>query len=212
MVCLPVVRPFLKNDVRKLASHFQKNDYLKGNGVFYVALEDNEGKTSDVSAKIFSTWSQYWVTMNNKFEAMLAADPALQVFCGKMFHVWDGNHRIQAWMPIISNDHLDDISWHYTVESNILVVNGDVVSMFTALHEVNWYVLIAITYSLHFISFLSRYIIYNFILIFCHPGEIKIHMWLETLCIGSTVLIVLPNNQWSSSSLWCLKMIFELRR
>jgi hypothetical protein len=101
---------------------------------------------------------------------MLIADPALQVFCEKMFYVWDSNHRIQAWMPIINNDHLDDISWHYTIESIILVVNGDVVSMLTALHEVNWYVLIVITSSLHFISFLSWYLISNFILIFCHHG------------------------------------------
>ena len=64
---------------------------------------------------------------------MLAADPVLQVFCGKMFYVWDDNHRIQAWMPIINNDHLNDISWHCTVENIILVVNGDVVSMVTAL-------------------------------------------------------------------------------
>jgi hypothetical protein len=103
-------------------------------------------------------------------------------------------------MPIINNDHLNDICWHYTVESIILVVNGDVVSMLTALHEVNWYVLIAITSSLDFISFLSWYLISNFILILCHPGELKIHIWLQTLCIDSTALRVLPNSQWSSSS------------
>jgi hypothetical protein len=74
------------------------------------------------------------------------------------------------------------------------------------------FLLIVITSSLHFISFLSWYLISNFILIFCHPGEMKIHMWLQTLCIGSTTLRVLANNQWSSSSLWCLKMMFELRR
>ena len=53
MVCLPVLRPFFKNDVRKLASHFQKNGYMKGNGVFYVALEDNEGKTVKEEVKRF---------------------------------------------------------------------------------------------------------------------------------------------------------------
>ena len=63
--------------------------------------------------------------------------------------------------------------------------------------------------SFHLILF---YLISNFILIFCHPGEMKIHMWLQTLYIDFTVLRVLPNNQWSSSSLWCLRMIFELRR
>jgi hypothetical protein len=112
-----------------------------------------------------------------------------------MFHVWDDNHRIQAWMPIINNDHLDDISWHYTVKSIILVVNGDVVSMLTALHEINWYVLIAITGSLDSISFSSWYLIFNSIFIFSHPGEMKIHMWLQTLYIGSTALRLLPNNQ-----------------
>ena len=94
IVCLPVVRLFLKIDVRKLASHFQKNGYMKDNGIFYVVLEDNEDKTSDISGEIISTWSQHWVTMNNEFKAMLAADPATQVLCGKMFHVCDGNHRI----------------------------------------------------------------------------------------------------------------------
>jgi len=121
---------------------------MEGNGVFYVALEDNEGKTLDVNPDILSSWSSHWVTVDNEFEAMLAADPILHVFCGKMFHVWDGNHRIQAWLPIINDDHSDDITWHYCVESIILVVNGDVVSMLTALHEVNWYVLLRIRFSI----------------------------------------------------------------
>ena len=94
IVCLPVVRLFLKIDVRKLASHSQKNGYMEDNGIFYVVLEDNEDKTSDISGEIISTWSQHWVTMNNEFKAMLAADPALQILCGKMFHVCDDNHRI----------------------------------------------------------------------------------------------------------------------
>jgi hypothetical protein len=45
MISLPVVRPFLKNDVLNLASHFVSYGYLEGNGVFYVSLEDNEGRT-----------------------------------------------------------------------------------------------------------------------------------------------------------------------
>jgi hypothetical protein len=57
--------------------------------------------------------------------------------------VWDGNHRLQAWLPIINNEHQNDPSWHYAVESIILIVKGDVVGMLTALHEVNWYVMIS---------------------------------------------------------------------
>lgn len=41
-------------------------------------------------------------------------------------------------MPIINDDHSDEIEWHYSVESIILEVKGDVASMLTALHEVNW--------------------------------------------------------------------------
>lgn len=111
---------------------------MEGNGVFYVAVEDNEGRTFDITPHIVDSWSMHWQTVHEEFKRMLSADLVLKVFCGKMFHVWDGNHSLQAWLPIINIDHPDDIDWHYTVESNIVVVNGDVVSMLTALHEVNW--------------------------------------------------------------------------
>jgi hypothetical protein len=36
--------------------------------------------------------------------------------------VWDGNHHLQAWLPIINNEHKNDPTWHFVVESIILVV------------------------------------------------------------------------------------------
>lgn len=81
MVCLEVVRPFLKNDVMKLASHFQKNGYMAGNGVFYVALDDNESKTLDVSPETIERWSPHWKSINAEFEAMLFRDPLRIVHC-----------------------------------------------------------------------------------------------------------------------------------
>ena len=56
--------------------------------------------------------------------------------------VWNGNHHLQAWLPIINNEYGDDPSWHFLVESITMVVSGDVVGMLTALYEVNWYILI----------------------------------------------------------------------
>jgi hypothetical protein len=47
-VPLPVVRHFYKNDVMNSATHFVVCGYMEGNGVFYVALENNKGKTMDV--------------------------------------------------------------------------------------------------------------------------------------------------------------------
>ena len=40
---------FLKNDVMNLAVHFIAYGYMKGNWVFYVALENNENKVVDVT-------------------------------------------------------------------------------------------------------------------------------------------------------------------
>jgi hypothetical protein len=45
------------------------------------------------------------------------------MFSGKMFMVWDGNHRLQAWLSIINDDHGQDQSWHFSMESIVLVVN-----------------------------------------------------------------------------------------
>jgi hypothetical protein len=141
MVPLPIVCSFLKNDVMNLAAQFVACGYMEGNGVFYVALENNEGKTMDVTPNIMASWSNNWIKANAEFEKELNSDDDLRVFSGKMFMVWDGNHRLQAWLPIINNEHKNDPTWHFAVESIILVVNGDIAGMLTALHEVNWYVL-----------------------------------------------------------------------
>jgi hypothetical protein len=138
MISLPIVRPFLKNDVLNLASHFVSCGYLEGNGVFYVSMEDNDGRTRVVTDEVVATWSENWVAVNAEFEQLLQSDDDLRVFSGKMFMVWDGNHRLQAWLPIINDDHGQDQSWHFSVESIILVVNGDVASFVAALHDVNW--------------------------------------------------------------------------
>jgi hypothetical protein len=122
MISLHVVHPFLKNDVMNLAAHFIACGYMKGNFVFYVALENNEGKTVDVIPDIVASWSNKWVQANAQFEEELNSDDDLRVFSGKMFMVWDRNHRLQAWLPIINNEHKDNPSWHYAVESIILVV------------------------------------------------------------------------------------------
>ena len=138
MISLPVVRPYLKNDVLNLASHFTKCGYMEGNGYFYVAIENNHGVSVDVSDSIKAQWSAEWIKVNDEFERMLQEDEDLKIFSQKMFQVWDGNHRLQAWMPIIEQEHSGDIEWHYSVESVILDPKGDIPSILTALHEVNW--------------------------------------------------------------------------
>jgi hypothetical protein len=110
MISLLVVRPFLKNDILNLAAHFVSCGCLEGNGVFYVSMEDNEGRTKAVSEEIVASWSDNWRSVNAKFEQLLQNDVDLQQFPNRMFMVWDGNHRLQAWLSIINEDHSQDIS------------------------------------------------------------------------------------------------------
>jgi hypothetical protein len=138
MLPLPVVRLYLKNDVSQLTTHFMIDGYMEGNGFFYVALEDNHGHTNDVTPSVVAKWSSEWKEVNDEFEKKLLADDDLKIFSNKMFTVWDGNHRLQAWMPIIEQFHTHDINWHFCVEGVILDPRGDVPSVIAALHEVNW--------------------------------------------------------------------------
>ena len=57
MISLPIVRPFLENDVMRLGVHFVKTGYIDGHGVFYVATEDNKGRTVPVTQAISNSWS-----------------------------------------------------------------------------------------------------------------------------------------------------------
>ena len=98
----------------------------EGNGVFYVILKNNQGKTLNVNPDIKASWSDSWVQANAQFEEELNSDHDLRIFSTKMFIVWDGNHYFQAWLLIINNEHKNNSSWHFTVESIILVVNGDI--------------------------------------------------------------------------------------
>ena len=87
---------FLGKYVMNLAAHFVACGYMEGNGIFYVALKNNEGKTMDVTDNIIDSWSGNWVRANDAFEKILQVVEDLKVFSGKMFMVWDGNHRLQA--------------------------------------------------------------------------------------------------------------------
>lgn len=136
---VPAVRPPLSNDVNALGAHFIGVGYMEGHGVFYVALHNDHGKTLDVTDDIISSWSPEWKKKNDAFEARCVADPDWSKYSGKMFHVWDGNHRLKAWMEIINRDHDDDPDWHYDVECFVLdVPSGSTGPLVTALHQVNW--------------------------------------------------------------------------
>ena len=54
-----------------------------------------------------------------------------------MFWVWDGNHRLQAWMSVIDKHYLGKSTWHIFVDPILLNPAHDVVVMLTAMHDLN---------------------------------------------------------------------------
>jgi hypothetical protein len=56
------------------------------------------------------------MSKNESFESFLFVDRDLKK-C--MFFVWDGNHKLQAWLLYINYLHNDEPSWHISIDSII---------------------------------------------------------------------------------------------
>jgi hypothetical protein len=53
-----------------------------------------------------------WKLESERFDARMAADPDLIHFVGKMFYVWEGNHRLTAWWRHVNRFHPTEEAWH----------------------------------------------------------------------------------------------------
>lgn len=77
LICCPLVRPIIEQDVRKLENEFVKG-YRVGDRVMYVSLYDAKDKLSMVSDED-KFWSNLlWKAANKQFEESLLADPDLR--------------------------------------------------------------------------------------------------------------------------------------
>jgi hypothetical protein len=54
-----------------------------------------------------------------------------------MFHVWDGNHGLQAWCPYIDRVHALDEDFHIFVDSFFLNTTNGLVELLTMMINVN---------------------------------------------------------------------------
>jgi hypothetical protein len=94
--CLPLVRPIIEVDVSRLENEFIMG-YRDGDRALYVSRYNNPNEVLYVTDDIHNSWSLFLQEVNEEFEAMLQNDPDLAHLCGKMFYVWEGNHRLSAW-------------------------------------------------------------------------------------------------------------------
>ena len=92
---LPIVRPINALDVDKMENEFCMG-YREGDTVMYVSLFNDKDNTLPVTPDIVSQWNAHWVAKDQEFEEYLLADEDLRKFSGKMFYVYEGNHRLTA--------------------------------------------------------------------------------------------------------------------
>jgi hypothetical protein len=72
-----------------------------------------------------------------QFEEYFKTNLDLQKLSNMMFFVWDGNHRLQAWLPYIDRMHKTKENWHVAVDSIILDKIRQVVILLIAMTNFN---------------------------------------------------------------------------
>jgi hypothetical protein len=136
MVYMPLVRPTLTNDIKRLEAEFT-HGYRPGSPVFYVSICNDKGEEQFVRDVDTSNWGPHWISVNEEFENKLASNPHLRFLCGRMFFICDGNHRFKAWTGYIDRLHSDDREWHYSVDTICLDTKGKGGLLLNAMHDIN---------------------------------------------------------------------------
>ena len=131
------VRPVGEMGVQHLEREFVKG-YRDGDRVMYISMYNTEEQTKNVTAEIMATWSPLWRAASDRFDDEVSGDEELMQFKHKMFYVWEGNHRLSAWLRHINKHHADDPSWHISVHCIVLDPRGHVGKLLHAMHDINW--------------------------------------------------------------------------
>jgi hypothetical protein len=76
MVYMPLVRPTLHSNIKRLEAEFT-HSYQIGANVFYVSLTNEKGEERFVIDDERVSWGPLWNEENNKFELFLEATPTL---------------------------------------------------------------------------------------------------------------------------------------
>ena len=134
---LPLVRPISEVDVSRLENEFVMG-YRDGDRSMYVSPYNDLDEELQVSDDIRASWSSYWQEANEEFDSMLKNDSDLSHLVGKMFFVWEGNHRLTAWFRHINKHHSMDKDWHISVDCIVLDPRKCTAVVLNAMNDINW--------------------------------------------------------------------------
>ena len=94
--------------------------YRPGSACFYVSLKSFSLVEKHVEPVDCESWFEQWQQEGQKFEALLSSRAEFVAFSNKFFFVWDGNHCHTAWCEVISELHLNDLSFHVLMRAVII--------------------------------------------------------------------------------------------
>ena len=100
MVYMPLVRPILSHDIKKLEAKFT-HGYRPSTSVFYVSITNKHGEERLIKDVDTSNKGPHWTSVDIEFEAKLASNPHHHFLCDKMFFICNRNHRFKAWTSYI---------------------------------------------------------------------------------------------------------------
>jgi hypothetical protein len=90
---MPMVRPTLDSDLKKLEQEFV-HGYREGSCVFYVSLTNESSEERFVSEEDKRAWGPLWDQQSEAFNLFVESDLELAHLKNRMFYVCDGNHRL----------------------------------------------------------------------------------------------------------------------
>ena len=145
--CLPLVRPISEVDVARLQNEFVMG-YRDDDRAMYVAPYKNLDEVLHVSDDVRASWSLLWQEANDEFDSMFQNDPDLAHFVGKMFFVWEGNHRLTTWWRHINKHHSLDKDWHISVDCIVVDRRNCTAVFLNVMNDINWLVQVSFNRNL----------------------------------------------------------------
>jgi hypothetical protein len=112
--------------------------YKEDSRVFNVSTINDKECPREVSNELKDACDLHWVIVNKEFEEALSKNEDLLFLRGLMFFAWDENHRQLVWTNHISLLHIDDLSWHYYVDSIFFFSKDNQDSLFNTMNNINW--------------------------------------------------------------------------
>jgi hypothetical protein len=68
--------------------------YHDGTRVLYVSIANDKGNEKEVTQSEYKPRDEQWQIVDDSYDLYLRTSNDLDVFEGKMFGMWEGNHRV----------------------------------------------------------------------------------------------------------------------